>query len=131
MNDITSSMPPERPRRRPAWRRLLPLVVAATVFVAGIAVTFRAPMTRAAGRAQLTAGKFNLSNLRELSVAGNRVKLRVESDAPATEAMRSAKVISEYDGFRVVEVSEREAAQLADQPGVTQRNDFNYVYLMP
>ncbi|WP_058867235.1 S8 family serine peptidase [Chloracidobacterium thermophilum] len=129
MNDITSSPPTERPRRRPVWRRLLPLVVAATVLVAGIAVTFRAPLTRAAGRAQLTAGKFNLSNLRELSVAGNRVKLRVESDAPATEAMRSAKVISEYEGFRVLEVSEQEAARLADQPGVTQRNDFNYVYL--
>ncbi|QUV84412.1 S8 family serine peptidase [Chloracidobacterium aggregatum] len=129
MNDITSSPPTERPRRRPAWRRLLPLVVAATVLVAGIAVTFRAPLTRAAGRAQLTAGTFNLSNLRELSVAGNRAKLRVESDAPATEAMRSAKVISEYEGFRVIEVSEQEAARLADQPGVTQRNDFNYVYL--
>ncbi|QUV99266.1 S8 family serine peptidase [Chloracidobacterium sp. MS 40/45] len=129
MNDITSSPPTERPRRRPAWRRLLPLVVAATVLVAGIAVTFRAPLTHAAGRAQLTAGTFNLSNLRELSVAGNRAKLRVESDAPATEAMRSAKVISEYEGFRVIEVSEQEAARLADQPGVTQRNDFNYVYL--
>jgi hypothetical protein len=82
MNDITSSPPTERPRRRPAWRRLLPLVVAATVLVAGIAVTFRAPLTHAAGRAQLTAGKFNLSNLQELSVAGNRAKLRVESDAP-------------------------------------------------
>ncbi|QUV81077.1 S8 family serine peptidase [Chloracidobacterium sp. D] len=129
MNDITSSPPAERPRRRSGWRRLLPLVVAATVFVAGIAVTFRAPLTRAAGRAQLTAGKFNLSNVRELSVAGDRVKLRIESDAPMPEAMRSAKVISEYEGFRVVEVSEREAAQLADAPGVTQRNDFNYVYL--
>jgi hypothetical protein len=129
MNDITSSPPAERPRRRSGWRRLLPLVVAATVLVTGIVVTFRMPLTRAAGRAQLTAGKFNLSNVRELSVAGDRVKLRIESDAPMPEAMRSAKVISEYEGFRVVEVSEREAAQLADAPGVTQRNDFNYVYL--
>jgi subtilisin-like proprotein convertase family protein len=130
MNDSTfSSLPTGQPHRRSMWRRLLPLVVAATVLVAGIMVTFRSPLARAAGRAQLTAGKFNLSNLQELSVASDRVKLRVESDAPMPETLRSARVISEYDSFRVVEVSEREAAQLADAPGVTQRNDFNYVYL--
>ncbi|MGQ9898139.1 MAG: S8 family serine peptidase [Acidobacteriota bacterium] len=129
MNDMTSSPPTDQAHRRSRWRRLLPLVVAATVFVAGIAVTFRTPMTRAAGRAQLTAGKFTLSNLQELSMPGNRVKLRVESDAPVTETLRDAKVISEYDSFRVVEVSERDAARLSNAPGVTQRNDFNYIYL--
>ncbi|MFQ3582224.1 MAG: S8 family serine peptidase, partial [Chloracidobacterium sp.] len=129
MNDSTSSLPVERPPRRSTWRRLLPLAVAATVFVACVALTFRAPMTRAAGRAAWTAGKLKVNDLNQLSVAGNRVKLMVDAGAPATESLRGAKVISEYEGFRVLEVSEQEAARLANEPGVTQRNDFNSIYL--
>ncbi|MFQ3589089.1 MAG: proprotein convertase P-domain protein, partial [Chloracidobacterium sp.] len=129
MNDSTSSLPVERPPRRSTWRRLLPLAVAATVFVACVALTFRAPMTRAAGRAAWTAGKLKVNDLNQLSVAGNRVKLMVDAGAPATESLRDAKVISEYEGFRVLEVSEQDAARLVNEPGVTQRNDFNSIYL--
>lgn len=131
MNDISSSSstPNERPRRRSGWRRLLPLTVAATVFVACVALTFRVPTTRAAGRAQWKAGKFTVETLRELSIPGNRVKLLVASDAPVTESLRGSKLISEYESFRVFEVSASEAARLANEPGVTQRNDFNSIYL--
>ncbi|OYT71094.1 MAG: proprotein convertase P-domain protein, partial [Chloracidobacterium sp. CP2_5A] len=130
MNESISSMPTGRSPRQSSWRRLLPLAVAATVFAAGLALTFRASTTRAAGRAALVAGKLTPGELQKLSIpSASRVKLLVEADAPATESLRGSKLVSEYEGFRVFEVSEREAARLASEPGVTQRNDFNSIYL--